>query len=117
MCDGRVRDLAELERRIRQDRDPRIRGSVTTPGAAFVPPHERIATFDNDGTLWCEKPLYVQADFIFPRFQELVRENPDLAKEQPFKAVVEHDAAWLSDIYAHVPELIKGLPRPTRDHR
>ena len=51
-------------------------GSVTTPGVSFVPPPERIATFDNDGTLWCEKPLYVQADFVFRRFKEMVREDP-----------------------------------------
>jgi len=38
--------------------------SITTPGADFVPEADRIATFDNDGTLWCEKPTYVQADFI-----------------------------------------------------
>ena len=83
--------------------------SVTTPGDSFVPTAERIATFDNDGTLWCEKPMYVQADFILRRFQEMVRENPQLAEEQPFKAVVEHDTAWFADIYAHVPELIKGV--------
>jgi phosphoglycolate phosphatase-like HAD superfamily hydrolase len=83
--------------------------SVTEPGDAFVPPAERIAAFDNDGTLWCEKPLYAQADFLFRRFAEMVREDPRLAEEQPYKAVVEKDRAWLMDIYAHVPELIKGV--------
>lgn len=83
--------------------------SVSAPGGLFVPPAERIATFDNDGTLWCEKPLYVQADFIFRRFLEMVRENPERAQEQPYKAVVEGDRAWLADIYAHVPELVKGV--------
>jgi phosphoserine phosphatase len=83
--------------------------SVTTSGDAFVPPAERIATFDNDGTLWCENPIYVQADFIFRRFKEMVRDNPARAKEQPYKAVVEGDIEWLRDIYAHVPELLKGV--------
>jgi phosphoserine phosphatase len=83
--------------------------SVTTPGESFVRPAERIATFDNDGTLWCERPLYVQADFIFHRFVEMVREDPELAKVQPYKAVVEGDREWLMDIYAHVPELVKGV--------
>jgi phosphoglycolate phosphatase-like HAD superfamily hydrolase len=83
--------------------------SVTTPGESFVPPAERVATFDNDGTLWCERPLYVQADFIFRRFVEMVREDPDLAKQQPYKAVVEGDRDWLMDVYAHVPELVKGV--------
>ena len=83
--------------------------SVTTPGEAFVPPAERIATFDNDGTLWCERPLYVQADFVFRRFRQMVREDPRRAEEQPYKAVVEEDRDWLMDVYAHVPELVKGV--------
>lgn len=83
--------------------------SVAAPGDTFIPPAERIATFDNDGTLWCEKPLYVQADFVLRRFREMVREDPELADEQPYKAVVEGDRAWLADIYAHVPELVKGV--------
>ena len=83
--------------------------SVTAPGATFVPPADRIATFDNDGTLWCEKPLYVQADFVFRRFVEMVREDPRRAAEQPYRAVVEGDRAWLMDVYAHVPELLKGV--------
>jgi phosphoserine phosphatase len=83
--------------------------SVTTPGEAFVRPAERIAAFDNDGTLWCEKPLYIQADFVLRRFVEMVREDPRRAEEQPYKAVVEGDRAWLMDVYAHVPELVKGV--------
>jgi phosphoserine phosphatase len=83
--------------------------SVTRPGESFVPPRERIATFDNDGTLWCEKPTYVQAYFVFGRWKEMVAAKPELAGEQPYKALVEGDRAWLSDVYAHVPELIKGV--------
>ena len=83
--------------------------SVTAPGEGHVPPADRIATFDNDGTLWCEKPVYIQADFVFRRFREMVREDPRRAGEQPYKAVVEGDTEWLADIYAHVPELVKGV--------
>jgi len=83
--------------------------SVTVSGESFVAPADRIATFDNDGTLWCEKPLYVQADFVFRRFVEMVREDPGRAGEQPYKAVVEGDREWLMDVYGHVPELIKGV--------
>jgi phosphoserine phosphatase len=83
--------------------------SVTTPGEEFVPPEDRIAAFDNDGTLWCEKPLYIQADFVFRRFVEMVREDPRRAGQQPYKAVVEGDREWLMDVYGHVPELIKGV--------
>jgi phosphoserine phosphatase len=83
--------------------------AATTPGDAFVPPAERIAALDNDGTLWCEKPLYMQADFLFRRFREMVREDPSRAAEQPYKALVEGDKAWLADVYAHVPELVASV--------
>ena len=83
--------------------------SVTEPGESFVPPSERIATFDNDGTLWCEKPMYVQADFVLRRWKEMIRANPELAKEQPYKALAAGDGEWLMDLCAHVPELIKGV--------
>jgi phosphoserine phosphatase len=83
--------------------------SVTTPGESFVPPAERIAALDNDGTLWCEKPIYIQADFIFRRFKDMIRQDPERAREQPYKALVENDTEWLRDIYAHVPEVLKGV--------
>jgi phosphoserine phosphatase len=83
--------------------------SVTTEGASFVPAGERIAAFDNDGTLWCEKPMYVQADFVARRWKAMVGEDPRLAAEQPYKAFVEGDAGWLADVYAHAPELIRGV--------
>ncbi len=83
--------------------------SVTTPGASYVPPAARVAAFDNDGTLWCEQPIYAQADFVVRRLQEMVRDDPGLAKEQPYKAAAEDDLDWLMDIYAHVPELVKGI--------
>jgi phosphoserine phosphatase len=83
--------------------------SVTEPGDSFVAPSERIATFDNDGTLWCEKPLYPQADFVFRRWKAMIRARPELAKEQPYKALAEGDSEWLGNVYAHVPELIKGV--------
>ena len=83
--------------------------SVTTPGDGYVPPAQRIATFDNDGTLWCEKPLYVQADFILRRWAEMVRADPSKASEQPYKAVAERDRAWLSAVETHIPELVKEI--------
>jgi hypothetical protein len=65
---------------------------VTTPdGADFVPPPERIATFDNDGTLCCEQPLQTQFFFLFDRVKELSARDPALNERQPFKAVLEHD--------------------------
>ena len=65
---------------------------LTKPGGAeFVPPAKRIATFDNDGTLWCEQPLQTQFFFAFNRVKELSAKDPTMAARQPFKAVLEHD--------------------------
>ena len=83
--------------------------AATEPGPGFVPPAERIATFDNDGTLWCERPMYVQADFVFRRWKEMVKADPTKATEQPYKALVEGDRAWLAALEQHIPELLKGL--------
>jgi hypothetical protein len=60
-------------------------------GADFVPPAERIATFDNDGTLWCEQPLFVQAFFLIDRVKELADKDPTVKERQPFKALLEQD--------------------------
>ncbi|KAF2328415.1 HAD family hydrolase [Flavobacterium nitrogenifigens] len=67
---------------------------VTKEGSPdFIPVEDRIATFDNDGTLWAEKP-YVQELFAFYRVKKMVEANPALAQKQPFKAVVEKDKAF-----------------------
>lgn len=59
----------------------------------FIPAIDRIATFDNDGTLWAERP-YVQELFAFYMAKKMVTKNPALAKKQPFKALVEHDKTY-----------------------
>lgn len=61
-------------------------------GADFVPPAERIAVFDNDGTLWVEQPLYVQGVFLIDRVKQLAPAHPAWAQRQPFKGVLEADA-------------------------
>ncbi len=57
----------------------------------FVPAPERIATFDNDGTLWLEYPMYTQALFAFDRIRELAPKHPEWQTTQPFKALLEGD--------------------------
>lgn len=64
---------------------------------AQVPPEERVAVFDNDGTLWCEKPAYIQLDFLVRRLAEQARADPALAASQPYKAAAEGDLAWFGD--------------------
>ena len=69
------------------------------PGSAhFVPPVERIATFDNDGTLWLEKPLYIQLQHGLHAIGKMAAEKPDVRDRQPFKAVYERDMAWLGKV-------------------
>jgi phosphoserine phosphatase len=83
--------------------------SVSQPGPAYVPVARRIATFDNDGTLWCEKPMYPQADFLIRRWADQVAADPARARNQPWKAVAEHDRTWLAAALDHVPDLIRGV--------
>ena len=65
---------------------------VTTPGSAdFVPPAERIAVFDNDGTLWSEQPMYVQLAFALDRVKALAPEHPEWKEQAPFNAVLSGD--------------------------
>src|SRR3954453_15252445 len=64
--------------------------------AKEVPAEERVAVFDNDGTLWCEKPMPIQLDFILRRFVAMAEADPELRARQPWKAAVERDHAWFS---------------------
>ena len=56
-----------------------------------MPLAERIATFDQDGTLWVEHPIYTQIVFAFDRVPQVVKERPELADEPAFKAVLSGD--------------------------
>jgi hypothetical protein len=66
--------------------------------AAEVPIEERVAVFDNDGTLWCEKPLPIQLDFILRRFVAMAEADPALRSRQPWKAAYERDHEWLGRV-------------------
>ena len=65
-------------------------------GPDYVPPRERIATFDNDGTLWAEQPIYFQVQFALDRVKALAPQHPEWRDTQPFKAVLEGDHAALA---------------------
>jgi phosphoserine phosphatase len=65
---------------------------ITKEGSpGFVPAQERIATFDNDGTLWSEQPMYFQLAFALDRVKSLAPEHPEWKEKQPFKAALEGD--------------------------
>ncbi len=62
----------------------------------FVRPEERIAVFDNDGTLWAEQPMYVQLAFVLDRVKDLAPQHPEWKDKQPFKAALENDRQTLA---------------------
>jgi hypothetical protein len=76
--------------------------AVTREGSPdFVPAWQRIATFDNDGTLWCEQPMYVQLAFALDRVKALAPQHPEWNNTQPFKAVLEGDMKALAESGEH----------------
>jgi haloacid dehalogenase-like hydrolase len=67
-------------------------GKVTKPGSSdFVPAEERIATFDNDGTLWCEQPMYFQLLFALDRVKVLAAQHPEWKTKKPFASLLKGD--------------------------
>ena len=69
-------------------------------GPKYVHPEERIATFDNDGTLWCEQPV-AQLEFVVYRIKQLATKHPEWKDRQPYKAVLEGDKSFLVDDVAN----------------
>ncbi len=73
-----------------------VRKTTDTASPQFVPPDERVVTFDQDGTLWVEQPMYAQVVFALDRVKDVVKAQPALANEAPFKAVVTGDREAMS---------------------
>ncbi len=72
---------------------------TTTAGSPdWVPIPERIATFDNDGTLWCEQPIYVQVQFAVDRARAMAARHPEWRDREPFRSVLADDRAQLAVI-------------------
>lgn len=83
--------------------------SATEDGPGFVPVADRIATFDNDGTLWVEQPMPPQFDFVFRKWAEEVKDDPSLGGEQPYKAIIEKDEAFFEGIATQDPTVVATL--------
>jgi hypothetical protein len=72
---------------------------VTSEGGSdAVAPEERVAVFDNDGTLWCEKPMPIQLDFTLRRLAAMAEQDPKLRTRQPWQAAYTKEYGWLSEI-------------------
>jgi phosphoserine phosphatase len=72
----------------------------------YVPPAERIAAFDNDGTLWVEQPAPAQTEMLISKLVEQVRANPALATEDPYKGIITKDPVFLQGLAEQVPEAV-----------
>jgi len=68
-----------------------VEGVTASGSSNFVPPAERVATFDNDGTLWAEQPMYFQFLFAVDRIRELAPQHPEWATQEPFASVLKND--------------------------
>jgi hypothetical protein len=76
--------------------------SVTDPTSKqYLPPAERIAVFDNDGTLWSEQPMYFQLAFILDRVKALAPQHPEWPTQEPFKSVLAGDMAGVAAAGEH----------------
>jgi hypothetical protein len=65
-----------------------VQATTTQGSPQFVPPAERVATFDQDGTLWVEQPMYSQVMYCLERVPAVVKAKPELAEVEPFKTVM-----------------------------
>lgn len=75
-----------------------VKDVTTEGGARFVPPAERIATFDQDGTLWVEQPIYSQIVYCFDKVPDVVKAQPGLEHVEPFKTVLSGDRGKIAKL-------------------
>jgi hypothetical protein len=76
---------------------------VTTEGGPdFVPPSERVATFDQDGTLWCENPMPIEIGFVLARSAEMAEADESLGEKQRWKVALEQDDHWLGEVITSI---------------
>ena len=75
-----------------------VRTTTDEANPKFVPPAERIATFDQDGTLWVEHPMYAQVVYCLERVPAVVKAKPELATIEPFKTLLSGDRAAMAKL-------------------
>ena len=80
---------------------------ASDPGSpGFVPVQERVAAFDNDGTLWVEQPAPPQAPFLIEKLIARVKADPELATEEPYRSIIEQDPVFLSGLARQEPDTV-----------
>jgi phosphoglycolate phosphatase-like HAD superfamily hydrolase len=80
--------------------------ATTTQGPSFVAPAERVATFDQDGTLWVEHPIYAQVTYALDRVPTVVKAKPELASQEPFRTVLSDNREAIAKLSMHDLETI-----------
>ena len=83
-----------------------VKDTTDQGSAKFVPPEERVATFDQDGTLWVEHPMYTQVMYCLERVRAVVNAKPELAQMEPFKTVLSGNREALAKLSMHDLEVI-----------
>src|SRR5271157_5852456 len=83
-----------------------VRATTDQAGPNYVPPPERVATFDQDGTLWVEHPMYTQVVYCLDRVPVVVKEKPKLAGVEPFKTALTGDFEKIAKLSLHDLEVI-----------
>lgn len=74
-----------------------VRQVTDTASTSYLPPRERIAVFDNDGTLWSEKPIYFQVEFVLHRIKQLAPKHPEWKEDELIRAALDHDLKTLRE--------------------
>ena len=83
-----------------------IERSATEGDAGFVGPADRVAAFDNDGTLWVEHPMPPQAPFLLEKLMARVQADPALAEVEPYRSIIERDPAFLGGLARQEPDAV-----------
>lgn len=92
-----------------------VNESTTAGSPRFIREAERIAAFDNDGTLWVEQPIPAQGPFLFDKLMKRVDKDPTLATKLPYRAIINHDEGFIHAIARQQPEAIQSLVEAVGD--
>ena len=83
-----------------------VEGSATEGGPEVVAPADRIAAFDNDGTLWVEQPMPPQAPFLLDKLAAQVQADPALAEVEPYRSIIQRDPEFLGGLARQEPDAV-----------
>lgn len=86
-----------------------IASAGDTEGSDYIAPAERIATFDNDGTLWVEQPAPAQTGLLIGKLVEEVKTEPQLATEDPYKSIINRDEAFMTALAQQIPTAVEAF--------